>query len=444
MKVEELNSIMESIVFDEIKKSILKESMGGLMEKYNVTCEGEPVVACDTQEEAEEHVDKLSKEHPGKQFIIEKANYESHSDMIEKLDKMGEELEETENNDMKEELKGGQKKIDKNHNGKIDSEDFKILNGNKKDTKEELIGGQKKLDKNKNGKIDGEDFKLLKKKKDEKSDKIKTTKQNGDKSYSVEYEDGSKKTIHVSHDDWDDINGKYGENSKKEIKEYGSEEKGKKVSAAVMWKNIKREDVNESKKKTLRLTESELIKLVNKMVSEAAVPGIETQKKVRSASGKENDTNLNDVKKKIKGQLEIPGGSNPEFPEANKKGEKVVVNNDEKEDEFVSNFRGGTLLDLDYDSEPSEEFKTRLKKALDGDSTMGNSHDAGNVISTNTGKKLADRANKKEKEQEKAPMYEKDPAPTKEVNESEVLKTNLINEDIEKMKKILGYNKKTQ
>ena len=41
-------------------------------------------------------------------------------------------------------------------------------------------------------------------------------------------------------------------------------------------------------------------------------------------------------------------------------------------------------------------------------------------------------------------MYEKDPAPTKEVNESKDLKTNLINEDIEKMKKILGYNKKTQ
>ena len=97
MKVEELNAIMESIVFDEIKKSILNESMGGGMEKYHVTCEGEPVVNCDTQEEAEEHVNKLKKEHPGKQFIIEKANYESHSDMIEKLDKMGEELEETEN-----------------------------------------------------------------------------------------------------------------------------------------------------------------------------------------------------------------------------------------------------------------------------------------------------------------------------------------------------------
>ena len=200
----------------------------------------------------------------------------------------------------------------------------------------------------------------------------------------------------------------------------------------------------ESKKKTIRLTESELTKLISKMVSEAAVPGLETQKKIRSASGKENDANLNDVNKKIKGQLEIPGGSNPEFPKSNKKGEKVVTNNTEKEDEFVSNFRGGTLLDLDYDNEPSEQFNGRIKKALDGDTTMGNSHDAGNVIPTDTGKKLVDRAKKKEAEQEKAPMYKKDAQPTKEVNESEVLKTNLINEEIKKMKKIFGYNKKTQ
>jgi len=41
-------------------------------------------------------------------------------------------------------------------------------------------------------------------------------------------------------------------------------------------------------------------------------------------------------------------------------------------------------------------------------------------------------------------MYKKDAQPTKEVNESEVLKTNLINEEIKKMKKIFGYNKKTQ
>jgi hypothetical protein len=476
MKVEELNSIMESIIFDEIKKSILKESMGGVMEKYHVTCEGEPVVNCDTQEEAEEHVNKLEKEHPGKQFIIEKANYESHSDMIEKLDKMGEELEETEN--MKKNTKNlneglsekGKMKLKemcdtigcrKTANKLIDhflnkltymsssdladtaifadglddvealleEMDFdgafdyaeQVANDMLEDEgfdndmfEQELKGGQKKLDKNHNGKIDAQDFKILKgQKQDTKEEEEETCEECGS---------GYMEEI----------------NESKMCNECGGmmNEEGMCTECSG--------NMMESKKKTIRLTESELTKLISKMVSEAAVPGLETQKKIRSASGKENDANLNDVNKKIKGQLEIPGGTNPEFPKANKKGEKVVTNNTEKEDEFVNNFRGGTLLDLDYDNEPSEQFNARIKKALDGDTTMGNSHDAANVIATDTGKKLVDRAKKKEAEQEKAPMYEKDPAPTKEVNESEVLKTNLINEDIEKMKKIFGYNKKTQ
>ncbi len=67
--------------------------------------------------------------------------------------------------EVKEELKGKQKNIDKNKNGKIDPEDFKLLR-KKKEVKEELKGNQKKIDKNKNGKIDPEDFKLLRKKKD--------------------------------------------------------------------------------------------------------------------------------------------------------------------------------------------------------------------------------------------------------------------------------------
>jgi hypothetical protein len=414
MKVEELNAIMESIVFDEIKKSILKESTGGMMEKYHVTCEGEPVNTCETKQQAEDIVNKLEKEHPGKQFIIEKAKYDSHSDMIEKLDKMGEELEETEN--MKKiETKEGNAFTGAMTKAKESGEKTFTVDGKEYDIEEELKGGQKKLDKNHNGKIDGQDFKILR---------------------------GQKQDTKEEEEECDECGNGYMEEEINEMSQTCNECGGMMNEEGMCTECSG--NMMESKKKVLRLTESQLIELIGKMVNEAAVPGIETQKKVRSASGSQNDANLNDVKKKIKNQLEIPGGSNPEFPEANKKGEKVVVNNDEKEDEFVSNFRGGTLLDLDYDSEPSEEFKTRLKKSLDGDVTMGNSHDAGNVIPTNTGKKLADRAKKKEEEQQKAPMYEKDPTPTREVNESEVLKTNLINEDIEKMKKILGYNKKTQ
>lgn len=78
--------------------------------------------------------------------------------------------------EVREGLKGGQKKLDKNHNGKLDSQDFKMLRAKKSDVKEDLKGNQKKIDKNHNGKIDAQDFKILRGKKsdvkkDEKVDK---------------------------------------------------------------------------------------------------------------------------------------------------------------------------------------------------------------------------------------------------------------------------------
>ena len=66
---------------------------------------------------------------------------------------------------MNERLSGRQRNIDKNENGKIDSEDFRMLRGKKTETKESLKGRQSRLDKNKNNKIDAEDFKLLRGKK---------------------------------------------------------------------------------------------------------------------------------------------------------------------------------------------------------------------------------------------------------------------------------------
>jgi hypothetical protein len=87
--------------------------------------------------------------------------------------------------EVKETLKGGQKKLDKNHNGKIDGQDFKILKGQKKEVitkkteevKETLKGNQTKIDKNHNGKIDGQDFKMLK---DQKKKPFVAKKDNGD------------------------------------------------------------------------------------------------------------------------------------------------------------------------------------------------------------------------------------------------------------------------
>ena len=37
------------------------------------------------------------------------------------------------------------------------------------------------------------------------------------------------------------------------------------------------------------------------------------------------------------------------------------------------------------------QFKQRLRKALDGDSTMGNSQDAANVVKSDLGKKMTSK-----------------------------------------------------
>jgi hypothetical protein len=48
---------------------------------------------------------------------------------------------------MNERLSVRQRNIDKNKNGKIDAEDFKLLRGKKTETKESLKGGQSKIEK---------------------------------------------------------------------------------------------------------------------------------------------------------------------------------------------------------------------------------------------------------------------------------------------------------
>jgi hypothetical protein len=103
--------------------------------------------------------------------------------------------------DVSEELKGNQTKLDKNHNGKIDAQDFKILKGQKKkEVKEEKPS-------------DGLS-------KEKKSEVVKKAKKGGDV-------------------------GKKGKGfekiADKAAEKYGSKEAGEKVAAAAMWKNVKRE-----------------------------------------------------------------------------------------------------------------------------------------------------------------------------------------------------------
>ena len=421
MKVSELNNIIDNILSEEVKRAILNESKGESKEVFHIICDGEPYMNCDTQKEAEEHLDKLKKEHPGKQFIIEKTMYESHEDMLHKLDEMGEQLEEKENTNMEnqEPMEGnsfGQAVLNAKEKGEktfeFDGEQHDVEECWKQLEEEEMIGTMEEEEECKecgqSMEEEGVDYeKILRGKKTE-VDEEKTT----------------------------------CEKCGKEICECGG-------------------GMYESKKKTIRLTETELTNLIAKMVSES-IPGLETTKKSHTESGKENSSHLKDVDKKMKDYLSFDGNDNPEFPKPIGKGEKVARKNTEKqEDEIKKNFAG--LENLDYDIEPDENFKKRLKMAIEGDRLMGNAPttEKTNVIPSNgsklgeepkdkdgnsiptpeTAKKIEKQVKDRGEDKKNRVLYNKESIP---VNESKKELDNVLLEELNKMKKISEYNKKTQ
>ena len=422
MKVSELNNIIENILSEEVKRAILNESKGESKEVFHIICDGEPYMNCDTQKEAEEHLDKLKKEHPGKQFIIEKTMYESHEDMLHKLDEMGEQLEEKENTNMEnqEPMEGnsfGQAVLNAKEKGEktfeFDGEQHDVEECWKQLEEEEMIGTMEEEEEEckecgQPMEEEAVDFeKILRGKKTE-VDEEKTT----------------------------------CEKCGKEICECGG-------------------GMYESKKKTIRLTETELTNLIAKMVSES-IPGLETTKKSHTESGKENSSHLKDVDKKMKDYLSFDGNDNPEFPKPIGKGEKVARKNTEKqEDEIKKNFAG--LENLDYDIEPDENFKKRLKMAIEGDRLMGNAPttEKTNVIPSNgsklgeepkdkdgnsiptpeTAKKIEKQVKDRGEDKKNRVLYNKESIP---VNESKKELDNVLLEELNKMKKISEYNKKTQ
>jgi hypothetical protein len=404
MKVNELNALIENIVTAEVKK-LISEQSEGKKEVFHVICDGEPVDTFDTQEEAQEHVDLLKQDHPGKQFIIEKAAYESDEDMITKLDEMGDQLEnETENMEntqMDEKLYGNQSKLDKNQNGKIDSSDLSALrNANEEEECDECGSG------------------------------------------------------YMEEEEWQN--------------EEACPKCGKELCECGMGMY---ESVDKKKKKTLRLKESELINLIKTMVSEsingepgtAGVPGVTFTKKAQQGSKKENDKAMSDVDKKMKDYLNFDGNDHSEFPHQNGVAtKKATFNNTKEQDEEVAkNFAG--LQNLEYDIEPSQQFKDRLKKAIEGHTTMGNApttekasikpsngaekgkeakEKEGNIIKTpETAKKINKQVKDRQKDKDERVLYPKERVP---VNESTVNFKNILTEEINKMKNLSIYNKKTQ
>lgn len=390
MKTTEIRNIIDEVLNEEVKNAITNEGGTTKRVKYHVTCEGEPLATFDTLDEAKNYCEKNKDgELKGKKkLLIDKKTYGSYQEMIDHLDEIAQSLEEKESTELKE------------------SENME-----NQDTQENFGYAAwlaKKAGKDK-FKFAGETF---------------------------------------------DVKEVYSQLEEEEGMCEGSGCSGEMNEGSAMCEqcgNTLMEDgscnecskqMNESKKKKVRLSEKELTDLIGKLVLES-IPGLEAVKK---SHGQSSGQDLKDSTKKIDDYLNFSGNTDSEFPNQNGAEEdKEAYRNTSDEEEFVDTYRGKGLQDLDYDNKPSKEFIDRLRMALEGDSKMGNGQkDTANTTPSKVGEKMFKSIDKEKKTRKAEPMYKKDPAPTTEVNESKKMSKSLVSEEIQRMKNMTNYNKKTQ
>jgi hypothetical protein len=269
----------------------------------------------------------------------------------------------------------------------------------------------------------------------------------------------------------------------------------KQVNLAMTLKSVK-----ESLKPSLKLTENELIDMIEQIVLEQKVKdksekeniskkspeGLKKTEKVLGQNKKENDDYAKDVVKKMKDYMKdmVSGGKgydeNPDdFPQSNYDMEKE--HNEKKYhpsdavEEYIEAFAYPGMTNLVYDEiKPDEEM---IEKQIKGDSKNGN------AVTGKDGKALGNVSKRSEKTGERFKKnfddnlygaeqmnvsYKRQPQPVdiagekresgglkksstqkaqkimNQLESSEDKKNKVIAEEMEKMKNLIGYNRKTQ
>ena len=184
------------------------------------------------------------------------------------------------------------------------------------------------------------------------------------------------------------------------------------------------------------------------------------------SSKTENDDYIKSVTKKMQTYLKDASkgkyDANPtQFPKGNgelAKMAKKAYTPSSAVEEYIENFAYSPGMEnLQYDEiKPNEDW---LEANIEGSSKTGNGA-GGNAIDTGLGKKINARRKKNLYGAEKNKSYNRVPQPIdqageethnnsldsmfKKLGESEDKKSKLINEEMDKMKHLLGYKKKTQ
>jgi hypothetical protein len=281
---------------------------------------------------------------------------------------------------------------------KIGANDFAKLRSKKSEVKEKLYGRQSTIDKNKNNKIDSEDFKLLRK------ESI---------TYKITLDESTNETFYFKENEVINI-----------------------------IENIVLEEKKKKNKKTK----------VNNVTKSA-----------QSRSKKENDDYINSVVKKMKDYLK--DGSKGEyemdakhFPKGNgelaKMSKKAYIPSNAVDD-YVKNFTAAGLENLDFNDgiKPNEDWMDDL---LVGSSRTGNNPEWGNSVETPVNKernkirkdnllaKLKRKAYNKSSQPVNDEAGENTDKASKIMMKLESTEEKVILEDIQKIKNLISYGKKTQ
>jgi len=242
--------------------------------------------------------------------------------------------------------------------------------------------------------------------------------------------------------------------------------------------------VKESKKNILTLTETELVDLIERIVNEQTAKGLAVTNKVLAQDKKENDDYLKSVAKKMKDYLKdgskgtyAPDGS--EFPKSNyqlaKDAKIMKYNPSEAVDEYIEAFSYPGQTNLRFDEIQPDDKK--IEKYLKGDKTTGNAvtdekgNALGNVVPSKVGDRFmknyeenlygaeqADASYKRQSqpvdvagETKKTGKLKKKSSSTaksskilNQLESTEESKNEVLNEEFDRMKNLMGYKKKTQ
>ena len=240
-----------------------------------------------------------------------------------------------------------------------------------------------------------------------------------------------------------------------------------------------KESKNRGNKEKVVFTESELINFIERLVEAEKVvdKGFKT---AMNSTKKENTDAIKQVAAKMKDYMKNMGTDYEENPKSFPKGNKVMsregkdgkdISDDvkkaykasEKVEEYIENLTASALENIDYDNiKPNEDWIT---DNIEGSSRTGNSQEYANAVPTDVNKKRNEIRKNNLLGALKRQAYNKSPQPTHEDEAGEMVPSNtnpksnakvnkimatesiedkkILNE-MEKMKNLIGYNRKTQ